>query len=420
MSALQESVNQVRTAPEIHQRLAAIEQLFRWLEERILKEENDNSVHLQEQVQKLEEYTFEHLDLLYKEQAPLQNSVVSTSMLLFTLLCRFELYRHEPSWRNTDTHVKLQEVIQAPVLPSHADPILFWSQQTILEMTTAVQQHWYTHYWNIDTVSEFLKWLERRLSLLITFPFDGDTMNVQQYRQKHADGFMTNIHFIWDMHAFFLEAYRDCRTCRHIMETTELVPPNDMDGTKTRSFLLHTLTNIQGDSLINIYQQHYVEAHVRLGHRWIFRRRRPDVLSPRDMDIIQECCGREYSQLVHHETEKRLIEFMEDPSLKVQDVLLMVVQDYFAMQTVHFPFLSSSVVHRFRSCATAAVNDRPMITFLPVRNLWTVLQGNHRWEMESFQEATIQWMRRVREDHGDTLVLNGKKYRLQSWFDECI
>ena len=407
-------VDQLEKATEVHHRITAIELILRYLEDKLRAEVTDNSAALQALVARMEAYTLSNLSTLMQEECHLQKSTVSSALLLFVILCRLELHRHEPSWRETDAHLKLRDISQAAILDDEIDPILFCSCSKIHGIIERIQQHWYTHAWDVHDVCELIKWLERRVSLLITFPFDEETMDLPQYRQKHRDGFLTNMAYIWDMHAFFLSVYRDIRRYHALQEVDRRKAPQH-DATKATAFLHNVINNIQGDSLCISFQKLYVEAQVRVGHATVAHGRRPEVVTLRAMDIIQECCGIEYSREVHKNADVRLLDILDKPT----DVLLLVCYEYFAQQKYTLPWMQSSVVHRFKECASYTLRiTRPTIIFVPVANQYMVQTSTALWECTSCQQALLHWMTLMQAS--PTIPWQGRNYNISAWISDCL
>ena len=70
----------------------------------------------------------------------------------------------------------------------------------------------------LDGLADVLTWLEYRVALLVSFPFDESTFDLPEYRQPHrAEGqFFPNIPFVWDVAAVPAPLHRDLRLARPV------------------------------------------------------------------------------------------------------------------------------------------------------------------------------------------------------------
>ena len=404
-----------------HERIFAIEKATRFLEEKIQQEINDNSPQLQEQVRELKAFALAHFWRFEPESIVVQKATVSTNMLLFALLCRYELYMYEPSWRETSSHLTLEDIAPQWLSSSFiekdpVEPLLFLSCAHSISLIRKIQQHWYTKSFEPERLYKVLKWLERRMSLLLTFPFDQDTFDLPQYRQKAGGQFLSNMALMWDTHAYFMSMYLDFDILRHLMCRTDGSKRIKYDEGPASTFLLHVINNIQGDSLCINYQKKYCAAQVRIGDRLIFKRRRPEVIGPTDMDIITEICGVEYSKIVHMNADVRLCDLLEKE--EARPLLLRVTFDYYAGQKFSFPWDDVCVVPR--STPAPADPAMPVIVHIPVVNNYGVWYEGQTEDRGSFLQAVLHWMFLIRTKCASKIKWRGRNYDLGDWIDELL
>ena len=418
-------VDDIIQSDKTHLRIRAIEKLIRYLENKIHCEINDNSPEIQEQVKRLKTYALAHFKDFTDECIVIQKATVSTNFLLFTVLCRFELYMYEPSWRETSSHLQITDIaphwVQDGFVKDPKEPLLFLSCAQSLRILQKIQQYWYKKQYDPTKLYTILKWIERRMSLLITFPFEKDTFDLEQYRQKHKDGYMANMALIWDCHAYFQSMYLDFDFFRSLDFLPDAPVYNEEPA---QAFLINVINNIQGDTLCISYQKQYCEEQVRIGNRLIFKRRRSEVVAPTDMEIITEICGMEYSKIVHMNADVRLCDVLEKKEdQEAQNLLQLVSYHYYSEQKFSFPWQTVCVVSRHELCRSYKNTSaqHPLILHIPIINQFGVLTDKNKVTIcKSFVQAILHWMHMVRTTCDSKINYKARNYFLSEWIDELL
>ena len=119
---------------------------MRWLEDKIMKQINNNSKDFLVEVKRLHDIHLRCFDMYADERIIVQRSLISTGMLLFAVSCRLELHQHEPSWRETSKHLRLQDIaspwIEEGFMEESPHPILFMDVAAVLKILHTIQRAW--------------------------------------------------------------------------------------------------------------------------------------------------------------------------------------------------------------------------------------------------------------------------------------
>ena len=209
-----------------------------------------------------------------------------------------------------------------------------------------------------------LTWASRRLALLLTYAYDGDTHDVPEYRapwtRPSVAGRLGPVPAaapavplyraapaaVWDGVAIAMPLWHWVR-CGDGGgdgdggngdggndggdERAEADPAAEAASTAAvGAFTAHVVGHMQGDTLPMRYKECVARAHVRPHHPAWFRRRRPRAHAPRAMDLLQECAGQSYAARAHAEATRRLRDVVAaDP---VDPSLVAACASYFATQ----------------------------------------------------------------------------------------
>ena len=414
-------VDAILEAPLIHQRLYALVELIRYVEDKIDRNLHTNEPMIDEQVQRLRQYHLQFIDLFQSEQVILQKTTVNTGMMLFVCTCRFELHMHEPSWRETDAHLRIEDIapqwIEDDFIPQDPNPILFMSCSKILQLIQRFQRFWYTKSFDPPTLKTFLKWLERRSSLLITFHFDDVTFDLKQYRQKNGGDFIANMALAYDFYSYFTSFYQDIVRYERLQMSE--VQEKEYDETKCNDLIHHIILNVQGDSLCIDFQKQFVNHAVRIADRWIFSRRRPEVVGGSDMEIITECNGRKRAETVHTRADCVLKDIVDDPTQ--HDLLWIVVITYYFNQKCSFPWQEACYVNRATgSMGYEETCDLPVIIHIPVMNVYGVLEEGKCIPHSSFTQAFLYWVDLMIRKYEGIWVYKHKRILMKEILEEFI
>ena len=406
----------------IHERAYVLEDIMRWLEDKIKKQINDNSPELQEQVIRTYNHHLKHFYTYSNERIIIQKTTISTGMLFFAITCRMELHMHEPSWRETDTHIRFNDIaphwIDSDFIDDNTDPILFLDCASAMQILLKIQRNWYCKKWDPDTLFNVIKWIERRFSILITYPYDENTFTLSQYRQKHGSKFMGNMALIYDCYALITSMYLDINWCRRY-SLEEQLP--DLDDTKAQIFMKKIMENTQGDNLCIQYQKQYIEEKVRLADALIFARRRSEVVGPSHMEIITECNGQDRARLVHKNADVRLLEIYELP--ENHDNIWQVVIDYYINQKLSFSWISHFFVNRFASSLEyKPINDYsdPTVIHVPIQNCFALVYDGKCMPCSSMLQSILHWMDCVLKHRKGILKVNKRNNDLNEILDEFL
>ena len=407
----------------IHERSFVLEDLMRWLEEKILTQVNNNSKEFLIEVDRLHTLHMTQFDKYAHERLIVQRSLVSTGMLLFAVSCRLELHQHEPSWRDTHTHLRLQDIapqwIKDDFLEESPHPLLFMDVASILKVVHTIQRHWRSRHFNAGLLEQVLKWCERRLSLLITYPFDVETFNIERYRQKHGNDYLGNLALVFDSYALLSSMYRDLHRFHQYKDM--LVEAAELDETKAIAWMENLMDKTQGDSLVIQYQMTYTELEVRLGEDLIFARRRTEVMRPGPMDVITECQGIDRAKVVHKDADVRLLEVYKEPAR--HESMWLVCVDYYFGQKQTFPWMKECVVmhlERARPYATLLDAEFPILVKVPTMNYYGVLVNKVIHVSKTPLQAILTWMTLLKEKHAGIYKFQGKRYFFEDILNEFI
>jgi len=404
----------------IHGRAYAIEAFMRWMEHQIDTEQNNNSDETKAQVQRLIEYHFNHHLAFQKETLLVHRTLISTGMLLFSLTSRCELHMYEPSWRETNSHLRLGDIAQPWIdrdfIEEDPEPILFMCCSKIFRLLQRLQGRWYQEEFEDDILTMMLKWLERRLSLLMTFPFDIDTFDLSQYRQKHGKGtFLGNTALVYDAYAYITCMMSDLRHYQRLEFALEEV--EDEDPTKANTVMRSIMENTQGDSLCIDYQKQFVQGEVRIADALIFARRRTEVLAPTAMEIITECNGIERANQVHSAADVQLKEVYLKPEVHLQ--IWMIVLNYYFSQKHSFSWQAACTQTRFHQKGKKIF---PLILQVPILNRFGVQKQQHGkiHLCSSFLQAVLYWIRTVLDQTDGMLKFENKHFFLKDTMEEFV
>jgi hypothetical protein len=412
----------------IHQHIFLLEPIIRFIEEKIRREENDNSDTVQECCNRLRKWGIQYIQPFQDERIVVQRACISTGLLLFGITCRFELYMHEPSWRETSSHLRIEDIagswIEEDFIEENPDPILFISCSKLCQYLQLVQKNWYSREWNPDVVRLFLKWLERRMSLLITFEFDDETFDLDQYRQKQGNGsYLCNMGLIYDAYAYFSCYARDLERFERYKPHIEEHDIEKCDESTTYTLLRHIIENVQGDSISIDFAKLMVEHSVRVADRLIFKRRRPEVIGANDMEVLTECSGRQFAEKVHKAADCILKDEMENKV--VVEVLWFLVIRYYFQQKVSFPIQKECFMNRYDDSfpypkTIDELGEYPKVMHVPIINLFGVVYKSKILIFDSQVQAFLQWMRIMKEDFDATYKYKAKNYFLRDVIDEFL
>jgi len=409
----------------IHERAYVLEEIMRWLENKINRHVNDNSPEMLSQVAKTYELHLSKFTQFAQEKVIIQKILISTGMLLFAITCRLELHMHEPSWRDTDAHIQFSHIapklVEEDFIPDNMDPILFLDVGSALQILLKIQRFWYVQTFDVEVIYQVIKWIERRFSILLTFPFDKDTFNLPQYRQKHGNVYMANFALLFDCYALITSMYVDINWFKKYQK--DLVSPNTWDDQQIQKFLVKIMTNTQGDNLCIQYQKQYIESRVRIGDPLIFSRRRTEVVGPSHMDIITECNGQTYAREVHGKADVRLLEIYELP--ENHENIWQVVTDYFTNQKISFPWIKACFINRFKeSCSYEPLENykHPMVIHIPVINQYGHFSPtNQKIQVHPcFLQALLGWCHDVKQNHQMKVKFKGINYDFTEIFEEFL
>ena len=204
-------LDQFESKRHIHERAYVLEDVMRWLEDKIVKQVNNNSQDFLIEVNRIHDLHMRQFDEYADERIIVQRSLVSTGMLLFAISCRLELHQHEPSWRETSKHLRLQDIaspwIEQDFIEESPHPILFMDVASVLKILHTIQRSWRDRHFIAGLVQDVIKWCERRISILITYPFDDETFNIDRYRQKHGKDYLGNLALVFDSYALISSMY---------------------------------------------------------------------------------------------------------------------------------------------------------------------------------------------------------------------
>jgi len=284
-----------------------------------------------------------------------------------------------------------------------------------------IQRNWYTKNFEPERVLLFIKWLERRMSILITFPFDVETFNLDKYRQKNGGDYMGNLALVYDCFAMFSSFYKDATIYETLSPHLEPVK-EPISEEKASDFLEKLMNNVQGDSLCIQYQKQFIESRVRIGDRLIFNRRRTEVVGPTHMEVITECNGVERAKIVHKNADVRLLDVYKLP--ENHNMIWMTVIDYYVNQKQSFPWLKQCLInHMSFSGDYEDLKGRiyPSVIHIPIINHFGVWCSETKCLVTtSLLQAILRWMQVMLKDHDGTYKYNGKNYFLKEILEEFV
>jgi hypothetical protein len=347
------------------------------------------------------------------EHVVVRNAVVSRRMFAFAALLRLDVLQLEPAWRLPAAHRTLEDL--APETANNArwaegldwrDPLLFWPVSRVMHLFGLLQAAWDTPALVPAAPAEMkgvLQWVEHRVALLLSFPFADDTFDVPTYRQEHdsEDHFCANLAFLWDVAALLLPMQQDVGLIDSIRVRVD-APPHDEAG--LRAFVAYVVSNMQGDTLPQQYEARVVADAVRVGHVAWFRRRRAgdtDAVVPRDLDVLQTCCGVPFAQAAHKRASRSLKEVDV-----LDEALVRTCFEYYARQKFGFGWeatccrLGGGVdVAAAARTRTTGSGGPPLLVQRPVYRRFAVVRGGGDVdECASFAQAVLHWLHAVRED----------------------
>jgi hypothetical protein len=348
------------------------------------------------------------------ESVVVRNAVVSRRVFAFAALLRLDVLQLEAAWRLPAAHRTLEDV--APGTADDArwaegldrrDPLLFWPVSRVMHLFGLLQAAWDTPALVPAAPAELravLEWVEHRVALLLSFPFADDTFDVPEYRQEHdtEDQFCANLAFLWDAAALLLPMQRDVGLLGGSIRVRVDAPAHDEAG--LRAFVAYVVANMQGDTLPQQYEARVVADAVRVGHVAWFRRRRAgdtDTVAPRDLDVLQTCCGVPFAQAAHKRASRALKEVDV-----LDEALVRTCFEYYARQKFGFGWEATccrlgggvDVAAAARTRATGS-GGAPLLVQRPVYRRFAVVRGGGDVdECASFAQAVLHWLHAVRED----------------------
>ena len=291
----------------------------------------------------------ENFDRLAAEKVSVQNTLVRSGMFSFANALRELILREEETWRAGALNFKVQDF----GLPEHPEPILFMSVSAVFHNLRILQA-----LWGGDASGHIgaLRWLLRRIALIITFPYDEATFDVPHYRQAHGGAFLANMALLHDAFAIAGTMWRDAS--RGIPRGPHRLALAETKILKLRKTIMN---RAQGDSLATQFQMIVTAAGVRAGDRLVYERRHP-AAQPTDMEIITECQGVGRARAVHAASDVRISDVYDDPEYR--DMAWLAIVDYFFVQKIRFRWKDH--------CVTRMCSGLPAIQQIPVSGGWAV------------------------------------------------
>jgi len=217
---------------------------------------------------------------------------------------------HEDEWSQPAAQLTITDIVDAEKAArifgeDHCkEPILFFPLSTLRFVVARVQ----AHFRDVDAPpwQDLLAHLRRRAALLLTFPFDRETLDVDAWTKPHEELYVASFAAVHELMSVF-----------DAMETELQRPPDEPtwcdeeheDNEATLDHIVDFVMNkCQGDRLPSLLLLEVAEEHVCVGQREAFFGRKPDVQAPTSLAVIHEFGGRELARRVQDTINKPIAE----------------------------------------------------------------------------------------------------------------
>jgi len=255
---------------------------------------------------------------------------LSIGTLLALLRMRVDLAMHESDWCSPDKQFHLSDLLPEDanggdddplagfldaVAHGSDEPILFWGVRRTMALLAAAQRLWHAPEGANADLAGMVRWVSRRLALLLTFSFANEaTLDVPQYRRAIDVGAETPTYeatsaLLWDAAAVLRPMWRDLDRYNTVGPPPDRDAGDDYDEEPLCALVRRVVFKMHGDRLPDIYAACCVRRATRIGHQaWFQRRAAADAIAPEPLNVLRVCCGDAYAKNVHDRSMRPLAE----------------------------------------------------------------------------------------------------------------